>query len=170
MDPDPASLLLLISSLLASAFFSGIEIAFVSANRLQAELDRNQGGISGRLVEHLMRRPERFIASMLVGNNLALVIFGLESGALLGHWLFGTTQWETAPSPMTALATQTAIATIVVLITAEFLPKRVSFMVLRTGGSEFWPFPWLYFTTSFCRPRWSSWVSAVCFWEREKTT
>jgi len=123
MDPDPASLLLLISSLLASAFFSGMEIAFVSANRLQAELDRNQGGISGRLVEHLMRRPERFIASMLVGNNLALVIFGLESGALLGHWLFGTTQWETAPSPMTALATQTAIATIVVLITAEFLPK-----------------------------------------------
>lgn len=123
MDPDPASLLLLISSLLASAFFSGMEIAFVSANRLQAELDRNQGGISGRLVEHLMRRPERFIASMLVGNNLALVIFGLESGALLGHWLFGTPQWETAASPMTALATQTAMATIVVLITAEFLPK-----------------------------------------------
>ncbi|MDA8901244.1 hemolysin family protein [bacterium] len=123
MDPDPASFLLLICSLLASAFFSGMEIAFVSANRLQAELERNQGGVSGQLVEHLMRRPERFIASMLVGNNLALVIFGLQSGQMLGLWLFDSADWESAASPMTALATQTAIATVVVLVTAEFLPK-----------------------------------------------
>ena len=123
MDPDPASLILLISSLVASAFFSGMEIAFVSANRLQAELDRNQGGIPGRLVEHLLRRPERFIASMLVGNNLALVVFGLESGRLIGQWFFGVTQWELAASPILALCIQTALATIVVLVTAEFLPK-----------------------------------------------
>ena len=123
MDPDPASLTLLLLSLLASAFFSGMEIAYVSANRLQAELDRNSGGIAGRIVEHLLRRPEQFIASMLVGNNLALVIFGLESGALLGQLLFGVPDWESAPSPLTALAVQTAIATVVVLITAEFLPK-----------------------------------------------
>ena len=123
MDPAPASLTLLLLSLLASAFFSGMEIAYVSANRLQAELDRNSGGIAGRIVEHLLRRPEQFIASMLVGNNLALVIFGLESGTLLGNLLFGVPEWEAAPSPLLALAVQTGIATLVVLITAEFLPK-----------------------------------------------
>ena len=123
MDPDPASFLLLLSSLLASAFFSGMEIAYVSANRLQAELDRKQGGLAGRLVEFLLRRPERFIATMLVGNNLALVVFGLESGALLSQWIFGVDTWEMAPSPLLALAVQTAIATVVILITAEFLPK-----------------------------------------------
>ena len=123
MDPDPSSLILLLLSLLASAFFSGMEIAYVSANRLQAELDRNSGGVAGRIVDHLLRRPERFIASMLVGNNLALVIFGLESGRLLGTWLFGVPQWEAAPSPLAALAAQTGIATVVVLVMAEFLPK-----------------------------------------------
>ena len=123
MDPDPSSLTLLLLSLLASAFFSGMEIAYVSANRLQAELDRNSGGITGRIVDHLLRRPERFIASMLVGNNLAVVIFGLESGRLLGTLLFGVPEWESAASPLAALAVQTAIATLVVLVTAEFLPK-----------------------------------------------
>ena len=123
MDPDPSSLTLLLLSLLASAFFSGMEIAYVSANRLQAELDRNSGGITGRIVDHLLRRPERFIAFMLVGNNLAVVIFGLESGRLLGTLLFGVPEWESAASPLAALAVQTAIATLVVLVTAEFLPK-----------------------------------------------
>ena len=125
MDPDPASFLLLLSSLLASAFFSGMEIAYVSANRLQAELDRKQGGLAGRIVEFLLRRQERFIATMLVGNNLALVVFGLESGKLLGQWLFGVPEWEQAPSPLLALSVQTAIATVVILITAEFLPKSL---------------------------------------------
>ena len=123
MDHDPANLFLLLAALLASAFFSGMEIAFVSANRLQAELDRNQGGWAGRLVEHLLRKPERFIASMLVGNNLALVIFGLESGTLIAQLLFDVGDWESANNPLAALAAQTGIATVVVLVTAEFLPK-----------------------------------------------
>lgn len=123
MDSDPASLILLFASLLASAFFSGMEIAFVSANRLQAELDRNQGGWAGKLVEHLLRQPERFIATMLVGNNLALVIFGLESGRLISQQFFHVMDWESAANPIVALITQTALATVVVLVTAEFLPK-----------------------------------------------
>ena len=123
MDPDPSSFLILIAALMASAFFSGMEIAYVSANRLQAELDRNQGEWAGRLVEYLLRKPERFIASMLVGNNLALVIYGLKSGALIAQQIFGVPGWESAANPFAALATQTAIATVVVLVTAEFLPK-----------------------------------------------
>lgn len=124
MDPDPSPLILLVAALLASAFFSGMEIAYVSANRLQAELDRNQGGWAGRLVEHLLRKPEQFIASMLVGNNLALVIYGLVSAHLIAGLLFGVEHWEDAANPIAALAIQTGLATIVVLITAEFLPKR----------------------------------------------
>lgn len=123
MDPDPERLLLLLTALLASAFFSGMEIAFVSANRLQAELDRNQGGWAGRLVQHLLGQPERFIAAMLVGNNLALVIFGLESASLISEGLFGVSGWESAEHPFGALAVQTGLATVVVLVAAEFLPK-----------------------------------------------
>ncbi len=123
MDPEPASLILLLVALMASAFFSGMEIAYVSANRLQAELDRNQGGWTGRLVEQLLRNPEQFITTMLVGNNLALVIFGLESGRIIAEQIFGVAGWETAAQPFLALAVQTALATLVVLVTAEFLPK-----------------------------------------------
>ena len=161
MDPDPASFLLLLSSLMASAFFSGMEIAYVSANRLQAELDRKQGGLAGRLVEFLMRRPEQFIATMLVGNNLALVVFGLESGALLSQWIFGVSTWELAPSPLLALAVQTAMATVVILITAEFLPKSFS-MARRICGSESCPFPLSSSTPSCCHRPWSSLPSVVC--------
>ena len=123
MDPDPSSSLLIIGlALVASAFFSGMEIAFVSANRLQLELD-SKSSWQGRILTHLSSRTKLFIATMLVGNNLALVIFGLESGALIANSLFGVADWESASSPMGALAAQTALSTLVVLVTAEFLPK-----------------------------------------------
>ena len=84
---------------MASAFFSGMEIAYVSANRLQAELDRKQGGLAGRIVEFLLRRPERFIATMLVGNNLALVVFGLESGRFSGNGCLAFPNGNRLPLP-----------------------------------------------------------------------
>ena len=127
---------LLLISLLASAFFSGMEMAFVSANRLQAELDMNQGGRSSKIVMHLLARPERFIATMLVGNNLALVLFGLQSARLISSWLFGVDQWEATPSPLLALTAQTLIATATVLVLAEFLPK--SFFQIRPNKWMIW--------------------------------
>ena len=133
MDPEPASLILLFVALLASAFFSGMEIAYVSANRLQAELDRNQGGWTGRLVEQLLRQPEQFIATMLVGNNLALVFCGLESGALVSHGLFGVSDWTEASQPVLVLAVQTLITTMVILVVAEFIPKA-----LFHSNANFW--------------------------------
>ena len=125
MDPDPASTLLIIAaSLIASAFFSGMEMAFVSANRLQVEMDSKKGW-TGRLVSSFYQRPQLFIACMLVGNNLALVICGIESGALISRTLFNAADWNTASSPIAALALQTLITTVIVLITAEFLPKSL---------------------------------------------
>lgn len=128
MDPDPealtGSLLIIAASLVASAFFSGLELAYVSANRLQIELDAKQS-FRGRLIARLIARPQLFIGSMLVGNNLALVFCGLESGKLLGMALFGTPDWTLAASPLLALSSQTAATTVVVLVLAEYLPKSL---------------------------------------------
>ena len=123
MDPDPASsLLIILASLVASAFFSGMEIAFVSANRLQLELDAKQTW-QGVLLAHLSKRPQWIIATLLVGNNLALVFCGMESGELIAHWLFGVSDWNEAASPVLALGSQTVFTTLIVLVLAEFLPK-----------------------------------------------
>ena len=125
MPPDPYStILLIVTSLVASGFFSGMEMAFVSANRLQVEMD-SEKGVSGRLVSFFFKHPQLFIACMLVGNNLALVVCGIESGALISDSLFGVDDWSSASSPVFALSIQTIITTIVILVTAEFIPKSL---------------------------------------------
>ena len=125
MDPDASSTLIIITaSLVASGFFSGMEMAFVSANRLQVEMDSTESW-SGKLVASFFNRPQLFIACMLVGNNLALVICGIESGELISHAIFNAADWNSSSSPITALLVQTVATTIVVLITAEFIPKSL---------------------------------------------
>jgi putative hemolysin len=125
MDPDASSsIFIILGSLAASAFFSGMEIAFVSANRLQIELNAKQGW-RGQLASSFFKRPHLFIAVMLVGNNIALVICGMESGALISKQLFSSPDWLSAPSPMIALAVQTLVTTLVVIVTAEFIPKSI---------------------------------------------
>jgi putative hemolysin len=123
MDPDPSSsILIILISLAASAFFSGMEMAFVSANRLQVELDADQDW-RGRLVSNFVKRPQLFISVMLVGNNIALVVCGMESGALISRLLFNANDWISASYPITALAVQTILTTLIVIVTAEFIPK-----------------------------------------------
>mgnify|MGYP006130658151 FL=1 len=123
MDPDPSSsLFVILITLAASAFFSGMEMAFVSANRLQIELDAEQDW-RGKLVANFVKRPQLFISAMLVGNNIALVVCGMESGALISQLLFNANDWLSAASPITALSVQTIITTIIVIVTAEFIPK-----------------------------------------------
>ena len=125
MDPDASSTLLIITaSLVASGFFSGMEMAFVSANRLKVEMDSTKS-LSGKLVASFFDRPQLFIVCMLVGNNLALVLCGIESGALISQAVFDAVDWNSAASPITALLVQTVATTIVVLITAEFIPKSL---------------------------------------------
>lgn len=115
------SYLILILTLIFSAFFSGVEIAFISSNRLKVELDRSKGTIAGKILGYFYNRESRFIAMLLLGNNVVLVIFGIYSAQLLEGPLSGTL----GITDGWLLLCQTIISTITVLIIAEFLPKAL---------------------------------------------
>ena len=110
--------ILILSCLLLSAFFSGMEIAFVSANKLKVELDKQSGRAYSRLLEGVLQSPAKFIATMLVGNNIALVVYGVMMAKLLEPTIEQYTQ-----SSFLVLLIQTIISTLIILLTAEFLPK-----------------------------------------------
>jgi len=112
--------LYIILSLIASAFFSGMEIAFISANRLQTELELKQGSVIAKIIAWFGSQKSRFIAALLVGNNVALVVYGIYAAEYLEPGLSGF--WNNA---VFILLAQTVISTLVVLVTAEFLPKTL---------------------------------------------
>lgn len=123
MDYD--SWLIIFLSLTFSAFFSGMEIAFVSANKLIIELENQKGTIASRILSSFIRKPKKFIAAMLVGNNIALVFYGIKSGEVVAELAFGVADWDDYSLPYVALLLQTLITTIIILFTAEFLPKSI---------------------------------------------
>ena len=107
-------------SLLFSAFFSGVEIAFISANKLQLELDKSKGKFSSKMTAFFSKNESDFITTMLVGNNIALVVYGIVMTQIL------TPKLEIFfSSDFVLLLIQTIIATLIVLVTAEFLPKAI---------------------------------------------
>lgn len=112
--------LIIICSILASAFFSGIEIAFISSNRFHIELEQQKGTFIYRIIGLLVKSPARFIAAMLVGNNIALVIYGLFMPLVLEPYLPISEDY-----PYLILLVQTILSTILILIFAEFLPKAI---------------------------------------------
>lgn len=122
-------LLIIGSALLLSAFFSGMEIAFVSSNRIHIELEKKRKGLLAQLLRRLTSSPAKFIASMLIGNNLALVVYGYYMGKLLIEVLPKLTPESSAISVLVfgefQLLTHTLISTLIILLTAEFLPKAI---------------------------------------------
>ncbi|MGA9237631.1 hemolysin family protein [Robiginitalea sp.] len=118
---------IIVISLLLSAFFSGMEIAFVSANRIYLEIEKKQEGVLARVLTKLTASPSKFIATMLIGNNIALVVYGLYMGDLLMDWFYSVLPSENILVHVLfsdfTLLTQTFISTLVILLTAEFLPK-----------------------------------------------
>jgi putative hemolysin len=112
----------IIVSLIFSAFFSGMEIAFISSNRLKVELDKTSGTFIGKILGLFYRKESSFIALLLLGNNIALVIFGIAFAGLIEPTLTGVYGLE---SELTVLLTQTVISTLIVLFLAEFLPKAI---------------------------------------------
>ncbi len=119
MDEDSVIyLVLILISLAFSAFFSGVEIAFVSANRLKIAIDKKQGGFN--ILSYFAKRPDNFIGTMLLGNNVAIVIYGMLMAIVLepiiGNYV---------STPLLILLIQTIISTLLVLIFAEFLPKTI---------------------------------------------
>lgn len=121
------SALIIIGSLLLSAFFSGMEIAYVSSNKIHIELEKKQGDFLGNILSRLTAKPSKFIATMLIGNNVALVIYGFTMGQVLLNWfdtiLPSNSVLLTYLLKDLRLLSQTVISTLVILITAEFLPK-----------------------------------------------
>ncbi len=122
-----SSLIIIIVSLLLSAFFSGMEIAFVSANKIHIEIEKKQEGFLAKVLTLLTDKPSKFIATMLIGNNIALVIYGLFMGDVLMEWFQSLlpAKYEFVNVLLTdfSLLSQTVISTILILLTAEFLPK-----------------------------------------------
>jgi CBS domain containing-hemolysin-like protein len=109
-------------TLASSAFFSGMEIAFVSSNKLRIELEKGKGFLSARLISGFIHHPSRFIGAMLIGNNISLVIYGIAAAAILGPVLKNTLP-SALSSESIILVFQTILSTTLILITAEFLPK-----------------------------------------------
>ena len=109
----------LIIAMLFSAFFSGMEIAFVSSNRLLAEMDREKNGLSQKAIAVFYQHPNNFVSTMLVGNNIALVIYGILFAQIFDATLF-------APfSDGIRVTLDTLLSTVIVLFTGEFLPKTI---------------------------------------------
>ncbi|MBU2525936.1 MAG: hemolysin family protein [Bacteroidetes bacterium] len=122
-----SEIIVILISLLLSAFFSGMEIAFVSANKIQVEIEKKQQNIFSRFLTPISEKPSKFITAMLVGNNIALVVYGYFMGELLMSLFkkLNPTRFDVINRLLTDfdLLSQTVISTIVILITAEFLPK-----------------------------------------------
>ncbi|MGA1772242.1 MAG: hemolysin family protein [Flavobacteriaceae bacterium] len=114
--------IVIVACLVLSAFFSGMEIAFVSSNRIFIEIEKQQKGITAFLLKWFTKDPSRFIASMLVGNNIALVIYGIFMGDRILQ-LLTAQSYLTGSTELTLLLYQTLLSTAIILLTAEFLPK-----------------------------------------------
>ncbi len=141
MSPETSYIFI---TLLLSAFFSGMEIAFVTANKIQVEIEKKQENIFGILLSRITAKPSKFITTMLVGNNLSLVIYGYFMGDFLMKLFvqLNPTKFEFLNSLLTDfnLLTQTIISTLIILITAEFLPK-VFFQVYANSLLKWLSFP-----------------------------
>ena len=130
--------MIILLSLLCSAFFSGMEIAFVSSNRLNLEIEKKQKGLIPKLLSIITRDPSRFISTMLIGNSFALVIYGL----FMGQFIVDNLSFLFLPSmnELTVLLLQTIISTLLILIAAEFIPK-VLFQIYSNFSMKIFSIP-----------------------------
>lgn len=156
--------LIIIISLILSAFFSGMEIAYVSSNKIHIEIEKKQNDLIAKVLTRLTEKPSKFIATMLVGNNLALVIYGYFMGAILQNWIEGVNfdfEWLNTFLREFSLLTQTIISTLVILFTAEFLPK-VFFQIYANSLLKIFAVPAYLFYLLF------SFISSFIIWISDK--
>ncbi len=152
---------IIVVSLILSAFFSGMEIAYVSSNKIHIEIEKKQDGILATVLRRLTAKPSKFITTMLIGNNIALVIYGFFMGDVLVKWF-----QSMLPSNSTfvnylltdlSLLSQTVISTFIILLTAEFLPK-VFFQIYANTLLKVLAVPAYIFYVLF------TWVSDFVIW------
>lgn len=116
-----STLLILLLSMLFSAFFSGMEIAFVSSSKLRFEVDKNSRSLAGKLLSVFYNNPNNYISTMLVGNNIALVIYGI----MMARVIDGALEAYIPNNPALLLLIDTIISTLIILVVGEFLPKTI---------------------------------------------
>ena len=121
---DYNQIIIIIICLIFSALFSGLEIAFVSADKLQIELQGKKGSIPGQILSRFLKKPATFISTTLVGNNIALVLYGIFMASLLEP-VIASSLPVAINNDFSILLIQTILATILVLVTAEFTPKSI---------------------------------------------
>ena len=157
------SILIIFLTLILSAFFSGMEIAYVSSNKIHIEIEKKQNDFIAKILTKLTAKPSKFIATMLIGNNIALVVYGLLMGDLLVGWFqsmmpkqFGFLNYLFTDL---SLLTQTIISTLIILITAEFLPK-VFFQIYANSFLKIFAFPaYLFYQLFYYLTDFVIWIS-----------
>jgi CBS domain containing-hemolysin-like protein len=136
-------LLLIIVTIILSAFFSGMEIAYISANKIRLELDKNSDPFVSGVLRYVTKTPGQFIATMLVGNNISLVVYSMAFASLLGPLIYLYTSSESL-----GLFIQTVVSTLIILLLAEFLPKTL-FRIFPNTLLKIFLLPIAFFYTLF---------------------
>lgn len=145
---------IIIIALLFSAFFSGMEIAFVSSNKVRAELDMKQKGLLSRILSLFYGNEEQFISTMLVGNNIALVIYGMGMAALLEPVI--ALVWD---QEAFVVLMQTLLSTLLILFVGEFMPKTLFRIDPNATMRFFAPLVWLIYVVLYPISKFTSLVS-----------
>ena len=149
-------LIIALISLVFSALFSGSEIAYVTSDRVRVELDMKKGGLMSRILSRFYSSSELFISTILVGNNIVLVIYGMGAAAMLDPWLKALYDNE-----VFVLLMQTLISTTVILITGEFLPKTI-FRINPNRSLKLVALPlYLFYLVLYPISLFSAWLSKV---------
>ena len=128
---------IIILCLILSAFFSGMEIAFISSNKIYLEIEKKQDSFLSNILTKLTEKPSKYIATMLIGNNITLVVYGFFMSEILMRWIHSLGYHL---SDILNLLVQTVISTIIVLTTAEFFPK-VFFQIYANSLMKFFALP-----------------------------
>lgn len=148
---------IIIACLLLSAFFSGMEIAYVSSNKVYLSIEKRQNNFNASILNKLTEKPSQFITAMLVGNNVVLVVYGFYSGDLIIKILANHFQFTS----FSGLLLQTLISTAIILLTAEFLPK-VFFQIYANSFIKFFAVPGYFFYQLFYWPtKFIIWISDI---------
>lgn len=148
------NIVVIVLCLLLCAFFSGMEIAFVSSNKIYLEIEKKQDNFLSKILTKITEKPSKFIATMLVGNNISMVVYGFFMGDLVMQWIHKL-PFQLLEFPNLIL--QTVISTLIVLITSEFLPK-VFFQVYANNFMKFFAVPSYFFYVIF------NYISTFIIW------
>jgi Hemolysins and related proteins containing CBS domains len=150
-------IVIVLISLLLSAFFSGMEIAFISSNKLRLEIDKKQGKFYTKITDIFIRNSSDYISTMLVGNNIVLVIYGIAFAKIMDLPI----RELGISSDSIVLIVKTIISTIIVLITAEFLPKNLCKLNPNGVLKTFSPLGFVFYILLYPASRFTSWIARM---------